>query len=54
MLTDKERIEKVFSEKPFIIPTKKDNYALYEAGLFGNKAQTWSTYEEIVESGGMD
>ncbi|MEK6898248.1 MAG: hypothetical protein AABX28_02715 [Nanoarchaeota archaeon] len=44
-------LDKVLSRKPPKILSKAENYALYEAGLFGNKALTWNSYEEILKSG---
>jgi len=44
-------IKRVLSRNPRKILTKEENYALYEAGHFGNKALTWNSYEEILKSG---
>lgn len=32
------------------IDSKEECYLLYEAGIFGNKAQTWNSYEELLKS----
>ncbi len=44
-------IMEVMSRNPKRILNKMENYALYEAGLFGNKAMTWNSYEEILQNG---
>lgn len=41
-------IKEVMSRTPKIIRNKTECYALYEAGLFGNKPQTWNSYKEIL------
>jgi len=51
IIPDYETIKKVYSRNPRTIKNKKECYALYEAGLFGNKALTWNSYKEILESG---
>ncbi len=33
------------------ITNKKRCYEFYEAGCFGNKALTWSSYEELIQDG---
>ena len=33
------------------ISTKSQNYELYHSGFFGNKALTWNSYQEIIDSG---
>jgi len=33
------------------IRNKQENYALFHAGLYGNRPHTWRTYKEIVRSG---
>ncbi len=33
------------------ILTKEEYYRLYENGLFGNKALTWSSFDEVLKSG---
>lgn len=33
------------------ITNKRNCFLLYEAGLFGNKAITWKSYQEILDSG---
>ncbi len=43
-------IREVMSRNPKKILDKAENYALYEAGLFGNKAMTWNSYKEILQS----
>jgi hypothetical protein len=43
-------IKYVLSRTPRTIRDKSECYALYEAGLFGNKARTWDSYTEIIES----
>ncbi len=45
-----EIIKEVLSRNPRKILNKAECYALYEAGLFGNKAFTWNSYEEIIKS----
>ncbi len=47
----KKVIENVLSRNPRTINNKREVYALYENGLFGNKAKTWDSYEKIVEDG---
>jgi len=32
------------------VKSKKECYQLYEAGLFGNKALTWNSYQDILDS----
>jgi hypothetical protein len=49
---DFEEVKKtVFSRKPPSVKTKKEHYALFEKGFFGNKARTWESYDEIKKSG---
>ncbi len=49
-MNNDEIIREVMSRNPKKILNKAENYALYEAGLFGNKALTWNSYEEILRS----
>ena len=49
-MDDNEIIRKVMSRNPRKILNKRENYALYEAGIFGNRALTWSSYGEILKS----
>ena len=44
-----EEINKIIKSKK--IQNKKEYYLLYENEFFGNKALTWGTYEEILQSG---
>ena len=44
-------INAVMSRNPRKILNKTECYALYETGLFGNKAMTWNSYGEILRSG---
>ena len=46
-----EIIERVLSRNPRKIFSKEECYALYEEGLLGNKALTWKSYGEILDSG---
>jgi hypothetical protein len=41
-------IKEIFSRKPLVILKKRESYALYESGFFGNKPRTWNSYEEIM------
>ena len=47
----KEVFRRVFSRTPPSIKSKEECYFLYEAGFFGNKALTWNSYQEILQSG---
>ena len=46
-----EIIKEVMARNPKKILTKQENYALYEAGILGNKVLTWNSYAEILRSG---
>ena len=45
-----EIIKEILSRNPKKILNKKENYILYEAGVFGNRALIWKTFEEVLES----
>ncbi|MFH1325814.1 MAG: hypothetical protein ABIH49_03560 [archaeon] len=47
---DEEVIKEILSRKPRKILTKTESYLLYEKGIFGNKALTWNSYDEILKS----
>ncbi len=49
--SDSELIERVMSRDPKTINKKRECYALYRAGYFGNKALAWDSYDEIINSG---
>ena len=48
-MSDLERIKEII--KKGSIDTKEECYLLYEAGIFGNKAITWNSFQEILNSG---
>lgn len=49
---DQQRIiDAVMSRNPRTIDTKQENYALYQAGIYGNKPLIWNSYKEILDSG---
>jgi hypothetical protein len=52
-LSEEERriIQAILGENPLNLTAKAHTYALYHAGILGNKALTWSSYEEILRSG---
>jgi ribosomal protein L7/L12 len=45
-----EIIKEILSRNPKKILNKKENYILYEASVFGNRALIWKTFEEVLES----
>jgi len=45
------KINEIMGRNPRKVLDKSECYLLYEAGLFGNKALTWNSYNEIMESG---
>lgn len=49
-LTFEEAYKLVFSTNPPLILHKREFYPLYEAGFLGNKAKTWNSYKELIES----
>jgi hypothetical protein len=49
LMNNLERIRDI--SKSGKITNKQDFFLLYEAGLLGNKAITWKSYEEILNSG---
>lgn len=34
-----------------VVKSKRENYILYELGIFGNQVLTWNSYKEILASG---
>ena len=48
---DIQLIRRMFAKKPREIPFKSQNYALFKLGMYGNKALTWDSYKEILDSG---
>jgi len=48
-MNDSERIKEII--KKGSIDSKEECYLLYEAGIFGNKAITWNSFQEILDSG---
>ncbi len=51
MSENHDLISRVRSRTPPTILTKRESYAFYDLGLFGNKPLTWRSYQEICESG---
>ncbi|MBI2044370.1 hypothetical protein HYT24_03335 [Candidatus Pacearchaeota archaeon] len=49
-LTFEEAHKIIFSTNPPLILHKREFYPLYEKGFLGNKAKTWNSYKEIIES----
>jgi len=47
----KDKIKEIMNRSPRKILDKSECYLLYESGIFGNKAVTWNSYREILESG---
>src|SRR3989344_1276336 len=45
------KITEIMNRNPRKILDKSECYLLYEAGIFGNKALTWKSYDEIIKSG---
>ena len=48
------KITEIMNRNPRKILDKSECYLLYEAGIFGNKALTWKSYDEIIKSGWRD
>jgi len=49
MSSENEKIRRIISRKK--VRSKEEFYVLYEAGVFGNKALTWNSYEDLKNSG---
>jgi hypothetical protein len=49
--SDLQTVKAVISRQNRTINTKDENYAFYNLGLYGNKALSWKTLEELEGSG---
>lgn len=51
MPSPSEVIKEILSRKTPVIRTKKEFYELYDLGFFGNKAKTWTKFEDFEKDG---
>ncbi len=49
MMGNEEQIRRIIARKS--VNNKDESYLLYNADIFGNRALTWNSYQEIIESG---